>query len=137
MNCFHHPIHIKANIARSYSNFPIEGNQKIQSGELIRRCISEITPDNPARGIAAAKVVQCALREIIKQDRVKQSLAEYYGISYLLTSLNEAITTFENEGRVNELMFVTMRIGRELSNFRAPKASAKVAPKPLAVELSR
>ena len=134
MNCFHHPISIKAKIARSYSNFPEDESRKITSGDLIRRCLSEISPDNPERGIAAAKVVQCALREIIRQDQVKQSLAEYYGVNYLLTSLNQAIATFENHGRVNELMFVTMRIGCELPHFEtrgtlnSPQTKKKTTP---------
>ena len=135
MNCFHEPIQIKGEIARSYSKFSTgpEDRGKMPSGELIRRCLSEISPDRPERGIAAAKVVQCALREIVEQKRVKQSLAEYYGVNYLLTSLSQAIGAYERDGRVNELMFVSMRLGCELSGFHGaePYSSPKDSVSPL------
>ena len=97
MNCFHLPIDIKAKIAKKHSKFHhlAEKSGNVQSGTLIRQCLSQISPDEPEKGIAAAKVMQCALREITNQDSVKRSLAEYYGINYLLTSLNQAIRTLE------------------------------------------
>ncbi|MDF1811681.1 MAG: hypothetical protein P1V20_05690 [Verrucomicrobiales bacterium] len=117
MNCFHLPIDVKAQIARKHSKFHhlAEKSGNVQSGALIRQCLSEISPDDPERGIAAARVMQCALREITQQDRVKHSLAEYYGVNYLLTTLNQAIQSYESFGRFDELMFVTMRIGSELA----------------------
>ena len=120
MNCFHHPIEIKAEIARDQSRFHHlpEKSGSIATGDLIRRCLKEISPDDPERGIAAAKVMQCALREVSQQDRVKRSLAEFYGINYLLTALNQAIQAYEQDGRVDELMFVSMRIGREVGTYQ-------------------
>ena len=120
MNCFHLPIDIKAQIAKNHSKFHhlAEKSGNVQSGALIRQCLSEISPDDPEKGIAAARVMQCALRGIAQKDRVKRSLAEFYGINYLLTSLNQAILAYEKHGRVDELMFVTMRIGRELSSYQ-------------------
>ena len=118
MNCFHLPIEIKAEIAKSQTtlhHMNRNHGEKVPSGELIRSCLAQISPDNPEKVIVAAKVMQCALREIVNQDRVKRSLAEYYGVNYLLTSLNQAIDSFEEEGRMDELMFVSMRIGSELS----------------------
>ncbi|MDF1752531.1 MAG: hypothetical protein P1U89_07150 [Verrucomicrobiales bacterium] len=130
MNCFHHPVDIKAKIARKNSKFHhlAEKSGNVQSGSLIRRCLSQISPDEPEKGIAAARVMQCALREINNQDRVKRSLSESYGVNYLLTSLNQAIQAYENYGRVDELMFVSMRIGRELShrNFEATKPVSRI-----------
>lgn len=119
MNCFHLPVAITSMIEDNHSNFHhlASRSDKVASGLLIRHCLREISPDNPDRGIAAAKVMQCALREIIQQERVRQSLAEYYGINYLLTSLTQAIQAYETRGRIDELMFVSMRIGRELASY--------------------
>jgi hypothetical protein len=127
MNCFHHSISVKAEIARSYSKFQdLAESGNVPIGAVIRQCLSEISPDHPERGLAAAKVMQCALREILQQDRVKRSLAEYYGVNYLLTSLTQAIAAYENFGRINELMFVSMRIGRELSSYQNTSFSEPV-----------
>lgn len=121
MNCFHLPIEAKAEIARSESSLhhmSTRNGEKMTSGELIKNCLSQISPDKPEKGIVAAKVMECALREIVNQERVKRSLAEFYGVNYLLTSLTQAIRSYEREGRLDELMFVSMRIGRELSNYQ-------------------
>ncbi len=128
MNCFHHPISVKAEIAKSHSKFQhLAESGSVPIGTVIRQCLSEISPDNPERGLAAAKVMQCALREILQQDRVKRSLAEYYGVNYLLTSLTQAISAYENFGRINELMFVSMRIGREISSYQNAPFSEPVS----------
>ncbi len=120
MNCFHLPIEVTASMSRNQSSLHHLSNESgtVPVGSLIRDCLSKISPDNPEKGIAAAKVMQVALREVVNQERVKSSLAEYYGVNYLLTSLNQAIHVYENEGRVDELMFVTMRIGRELTTYQ-------------------
>ena len=120
MNCFHLPVNPSPEVASQHSRFHewLKETKNVPSGQLIRHCLSQISPDEPEKGIAAAKVIQCALREILQKERVKRSLAEYYGVNYLLTSLNHAIKAFETDGRVNELMFVTMRIGRELFTYQ-------------------
>lgn len=119
MNCFHLPINIDAEVTHFqpsiHHSCKHSAEGKVSSGQLIRNCLSQITPDQPEQAIAAAKVMQCALREITNTERVRRSLAEFYGVNYLLTSLNQAIDTYEKESRIDELLFIAMRIGRELA----------------------
>lgn len=130
MNCFHLPINIDAETTKFQSSIHHQNakssNGKVNSGQLIRQCLSQISPDKPEQAIAAAKVMQCALREIVSEERVRRSLAEFYGVNYLLTSLNQAIETYEKETRLDELLFIAMRIGRELSPTNSADFSVAV-----------